>query len=102
MQRTQSLAGLERYQEYVVNLVHAQISFGLTYLEEARSADVESRAELADAAREIAINSYRSAMRFAARLARGADAPVRDQLEHFREQIDAVWPDLMHSSREIA
>lgn len=100
--RTQFCTARQRHEEYLVQLIRSQIAFGLTYLEEARAAYGDSRHEFADTSREIAVNSYRSAVSFATRLARGADSTVREQLDHFRDEMLAAWPDLIPSSREIA
>lgn len=84
-----------------MRLIRSQISFGLTYLKEARSAYIENRPDFGDAAREIVLNSYRSAVRFTRRLPAGPDSTMCDQLDRFREEMEALWPDTM-TSREIA
>ena len=95
-----STAG-RQHEEYILQLVRTQLAFGLAYLEEARAAYLDSRTEFAETAREIAVNSYHSATRFAARLAKDVDSTVRDQLDRFWAEMQAVWPDLA-PSREIA
>lgn len=99
--RIQSITGPEHHDEYLVGLIRTQISFGLTYLEEARAAYFENRGEFGDAAREITLNSYRSAVRFFNRLSRDADSAVCERLHRFRAEIEAIWPEAMRS-REIA
>lgn len=96
-----SIAGREPHEEYVLQLIRTQLAFGLAYLEEARAAYLDSRMEFAETAREIAVNSYHSAARFAARLAKDLDSTVRDQLDRFRGEMQAIWPDIPRS-REIA
>ena len=93
--------GPDPHDEYIVQLIRTQLAFGLAYLEEARAAYVESRIEFAETAREIALNSYRSAARFASRLARDVDCTLRDQLDRFRHEMQDLWPDVA-LSREIA
>lgn len=95
------LAAREPHEEYTLQLIRSQLAFGLAYLEEARAAYRDSRTEFAETAREIAVNSYHSATRFAARLAKDVDSTLRDQFDRFRGEMHAIWPDVA-SSREIA
>lgn len=99
--RTHCIHGREPHEEYILELIRTQVAFGLAYLEEARTAYLESRTEFAETAREIALNSYHSAVRFASRLAKGVDAALCDQLDRFQQEMQAVWPEAA-LSREIA
>lgn len=99
--RIHCIRGREPHEEYTLELIRTQLAFGLAYLQAARVAYLESRTEFAETAREIALNSYHSAVRFAARLAEGVDATLRDQLDRFQQEMQAVWPEAA-LSREIA
>lgn len=99
--RIHCIGGREPHEEYTRQLVRTQLAFGLAYLEEAQAAYRESRTEFAETAREIALNSYRSAVRFAARLAKDVDAALHEQVDRFHAEVRAIWPDAV-LSREIA
>ncbi|MBV8571213.1 MAG: hypothetical protein JO319_11410 [Acidobacteriaceae bacterium] len=106
LKRIRCIKRPEPNQKFLLNLVRSQISFGLAYLAHARIAYGEGRVESGENAREIVLNSYRAATRFAAQLAaaqlaKDTDSSVRSRLEALRYGIEVLWPDAMHS-REIA
>jgi F0F1-type ATP synthase membrane subunit b/b' len=71
-------------------LIDSQINFGLAYIQEARTAYDEGRAEYGDLARQIALNAYSTANRFAARLPRKGQTAVRREMLRFKEQVDEL------------
>ncbi|MBV8551538.1 MAG: hypothetical protein JOY54_09575 [Acidobacteriaceae bacterium] len=78
--------------ESLRDLVRSQIQFGLTYAGEARKAYAESRGEYAETAMTIAVNSYSSATRLAARLLPGTYTREQQQLIRLSKEIEALQP----------
>jgi hypothetical protein len=71
-------------------LIDSQINFGLAYLQEARTAYDEGRSEYGDLARQIALNAYSTATRFAARLPKKGQSAIQGEMAHFKEQVDEL------------
>jgi F0F1-type ATP synthase membrane subunit b/b' len=71
-------------------LIDSQINFGLAYIQEARTAYDEGRSEYGDLARQIALNAYSTATRFAARLPKKGQTGVQREMARFKEQVDAL------------
>lgn len=71
-------------------LIDSQINFGLAYIQEARTAYEEGRIEYGDLARQIALNAYSTAARFASRLPKRSKPDVRPGMTRFKEQMDAL------------
>ena len=82
-------------------LIRSQVTFGLTYVDEARSAHHHGRGEYAEVARTIALNAYATANRFASRLSSRFYSPALDGLEQLRYAIESVWPSAV-AAKEIA
>lgn len=78
-------------------LIDSQINFGFAYIQEARSAYDEGRAEYGDLARQIALNAYSTATRFVARLPEKGQTPLQQDMARFKEQVD----DLLEQRVEI-
>ena len=95
------IADREPHEEYLLGLIRSQLSFGLTYLAEARAADGENRSDFGEAAREIALNSYHSAVRFAMHLPKDTASAIWEQLQRFRDEMEEIWPESLRP-REIA
>lgn len=75
-------------------LIDSQINFGLAYIQEARTAYDEGRSEYGDLARQIALNAYSTASRFAARLPKQRNpAVLKDVLQEvsrFKDELDTL------------
>lgn len=72
------------------DLIANQVSFGLAYVREARSAYDEGRYAYADLARQIASNACSTATRFAARLPNGRNASLLNDLARFKNEVDSL------------
>jgi hypothetical protein len=73
-------------------LIASQVNFGLAYVREARSAYGQGRFDYADLARQIAMNAYSTATRFAARLPKGRDAAVLNDVARFKYEVENLLP----------
>jgi hypothetical protein len=71
-------------------LIDSQINFGLAYIQEARTAYDEGRSEYGDLARQIALNAYSTATRFAGRLPKKGYSAIQRQMVHFKKQVDEL------------
>ena len=71
-------------------LIDSQINFGLAYIQEARSAYDEGRSEYGDLARQIALNAYSTASRFASRLPTQKGTSVLKEVARFKEEVDSL------------
>jgi len=69
-------------------LIASQVTFGLVYAREARSAYDQGRYDYADLARQIAMNAYSAATRFAARLPKGGNAAVLNDIVRFKDEVE--------------
>lgn len=76
--------------EHLTDLITSQVNFGLAYIQEARTAYEEGRFEYGDLARQIALNAYSTANRFAGRLPRSEDAAIIDQVASFKQELDLL------------
>lgn len=74
-------------------LIASQVNFGLVYVREARSAYGQGRYDYADLARQIAMNAYSTATRFAARLRQGEDAAVLNDVARFKYEVENLLPE---------
>ena len=70
------------------DLIASQVNFGLAYVREARSAYGQGRYDYADLARQIAINAYSTATRFAARLPKGRNTAVMNEIARFKGEVE--------------
>lgn len=70
------------------DLIASQVTFGLAYAREARSAYDQGRHDYADLARQIAMNAYTTATRFAARLPKGRNAAVLNDIALFKDEVE--------------
>ena len=75
------------------DLIASQVSFGLAYVQEARSAYNQGRYDYADLARQIALNAYSTATRFAARLPSGHQGPILNDVARFKLEVEALLQD---------
>lgn len=76
--------------EYIGELISSQVNFGLAYIQEARTAYDEGRIEYGDLARQIALNAYSTANRFAARLPQPQDTTLLETLADFKQEVDLL------------
>jgi len=76
--------------ESLSTLIESQINFGLAYIQEARTAYDEGRSEYGDLARQIALNAYSTASRFAARLPKQRNPPVIREVARFKAELDTL------------
>jgi hypothetical protein len=72
------------------DLIASQVTFGLAYVREARSAYDHGRYDYADLARQIAMNAYSAATRFAARLPNGENASVLNYVARFKDEVEQL------------
>jgi hypothetical protein len=77
----------------LTDLIASQVTFGLAYVREARSAYNQGRYDYADLARQIALNAYSTATRFAARLPAGRNATVLIDVARFKNEVEALLRD---------
>lgn len=75
---------------HLVDLISSQVNFGRAYIQEARTAYDEGRFEYGDLARQIALNAYSTANRFAGRLPRAHDPAVLAQVASFKQELDLL------------
>jgi hypothetical protein len=76
--------------DHLADLIASQVNFGLAYIQEARTAYDEKRFEYADLARQIALNAYSTANRFAGRLPKPLDPAVLEQVASFKQELDRL------------
>ncbi|HEX3684715.1 MAG TPA: hypothetical protein VHU83_19415 [Bryobacteraceae bacterium] len=74
------------------DLIASQVTFGLAYVREARSAYDHGRYDYADLARQIAMNAYSTATRFAARLPDSGSAAVLNDVARFKYEVEQLQP----------
>jgi hypothetical protein len=74
----------------VCELITSQVNFGLAFIQEARTAYNQGRFEYGDLARQIALNAYSTANRFAARLPANQDFDVLNDVTRFKEELDTL------------
>jgi hypothetical protein len=72
------------------DLIDSQLKFGLAYVREARTAYETGSLEYGDLARDIALNSYRAAVRFASRLLDEPDPALTKATAHLKLEIEAL------------
>ncbi|MBV9759109.1 MAG: hypothetical protein JO340_00980 [Acidobacteriaceae bacterium] len=72
------------------DLVATQINFGLAYIREAQNAYGEGRLEYGDLARQIAVNAYATASRFAVRLSKERDNNLLSEVARFKVEVDCL------------
>jgi len=72
------------------DLIANQVSFGLAYVREARSAYEQGRYAYADLARQIASNACSTATRFAARLPTGRNTSLLNELARFKNEVESL------------
>lgn len=78
------------------DLIQSQLNFGFAYAREARTAYETGSLEYGDLARDIALNSYRAAVRFASRLLEEPDPALMDATVHLKLEVEALLrPDAM-------
>jgi hypothetical protein len=76
--------------ENLSDLIATQVNFGLAYIREAQNAYGEGRLEYGDLARQIALNAYSTASRFAARLPEGPYRSVLTDVARFKDEVDLL------------
>lgn len=76
--------------EHLTDLISSQVNFGLAYIQEARTAYEEGRFEYGDLARQIALNAYSTANRFAGRLPRPQEPAVLEKVSTFKQELDLL------------
>lgn len=75
--------------ENLSDLIATQVNFGLAYIREAQHAYGEGRLEYGDLARQIAVNAYSTASRFAARLPEG-HSNLLSEVARFKAEVDSL------------
>ena len=91
---------LEVRPDHLADLIASQVNFGLAYIKEARKAYGERRFEYGDLARQIALNAFSTANRFAGRLPE-PDAAILERIASFRRELDCLLEEPI-AVREIA
>lgn len=76
--------------ENLSDLIATQVKFGIAYIQEARNAYREGRLEYGDLARQIALNAYSTASRFAARLPEGRNLALLTEVARFKVEVDSL------------
>ena len=76
--------------DYLADLIASQVNFGLAYIQEARTAYDEKRFEYGDLARQIALNAFSTANRFAVRLPKPHDPAVLERVANFKQELDSL------------
>jgi hypothetical protein len=74
----------------VSDLIASQVNFGLAYLQEARTAYDQGRYEYGDLARQIALNAYSTATRFAAWLPEEPNAALLSRVARFKAEVEGM------------
>jgi len=76
--------------ENLSDLIVTQVNFGLAYIQEARTAYNLGRFEYGDLARQIALNAYSTAARFADCLSGHRDPTLLNRLTAFKDEVDTL------------
>jgi elongation factor P hydroxylase len=71
------------------DLIALQVRFGLSYVQEARSAQAQGRVDYAELAGQMARNALATAARFAARAPNGREALTKD-VAQLEEEVKAL------------
>lgn len=79
--------------DHLADLIASQVNFGLAYIEEARTAYDQKRFEYGDLARQIALNAFSTANRFAGRLPKPYDPAVLERVASFKQELDRLLED---------
>lgn len=89
-------------QEAAYDLVSSQLTFGLAYAQEARLAYRSGRADYGRMARNIALNAYSAALRFAARLPDNGTHLFSEQIADLKKQVDHLQEQDTSPSQSVA